>query len=401
MTLADIKHAPGLDVDPFSDASLLDPYPIEDLVRESGEIVFLEKFGVWATGRHQHVVDVFNDYERFISSHGTGFTNTFLTQNWRKPSAILEADPPEHTRVRKVMVAALSQKVVKNLKDDFLKIARQFVDDALERGEFDAMEDLAVAFPLQALPDAIGLAPEGRRHLLKYANLNFQAMGPRNGRYEVALAQATEAAEYVEWQMRRENLGMDGIAGQIFSFVDAGAITPDEGSLLVRAFLSAGLDTTMLGIGNAMTALTNNPSQWELFRTNPEKLARKVVEETLRLYAPSPFIGRTVGQDLELAGATLKKEDKLINFVSAANRDPRKWESPETFDITRDTRGHVAFGFGIHACVGQMMARMESECLLIAIGERVSKMEIVGEPTRKLNNWLRGYEHLPMKFTAS
>ncbi|GAB2894643.1 cytochrome P450 [Neomicrococcus lactis] len=400
MSISAEISTPRLDLDPFSDESLLDPYPIEDEVREAGEVVWLEKYGVWASGRHQRVTEVFGDHEKFISSHGTGFTNTFLTENWRKPSAILEADPPEHSRVRTVMVQALSQKVVKGLKESFQRIADEVVLTALEHSELDAMQDLAVAFPLRALPDAIGLAPEGRKHLLTYANLNFQAMGPRNGRYEEALAGATDAAEYVEWQMRRENLGTEGIAAAIFARVDSGEITESEGSLLVRAFLSAGLDTTMLGIGNALVALSENPAQWKLFKEDPEKLARKVFEETLRLFAPSPFIGRTVGVDMEFAGIQLQKEDKFINFVSAANRDPRKWANPEHFDIARDTRGHVAFGYGIHACVGQMMARMEAETLLSAVGRHVAHLEVAAAPTRKLNNWLRGYEHIPMAFKA-
>ncbi|MGM7666789.1 cytochrome P450 [Microbacterium sp. A93] len=391
--------APSLDLDPFSVPSLQDPFPVEDAIREAGPVVWLESHGIWATGRADLVQEIFLDQETFISSHGTGLANTALTDNWRKPSAILEQDQPQHTVTRKLMNSALSLKVVKQLKDDFQAVAHDVVAEVCGRGEFDAVTDLAEAYPLQVLPDAIGLAPEGRRHLLTYANLNFMAMGPRDtALYENAVLQATEAQEYVEWQMRRENLDESKLAGKFFAAADAGTITEETAGLLVRTFLSAGLDTTMLGIGNALLALSRNPGAWEALRADPS-LARTVFEETLRCYAPSPYIGRTVGTRTELGGVVLEPEQKIVNCLSAANRDPRRWENPESFDITRDVRGHSAFGYGIHACVGQMMARMEAESLLTAFATQVKSFEVTAEPVRKINHWLRGYSSMPMRVT--
>lgn len=391
--------APRLNVDPFSVPSLQDPFPVEDAIREAGPVVWLESHGIWATGRADLVQEIFLDQETFISSHGTGLTNTALQDNWRKPSVILEQDQPQHTVTRKLMNSALSLKVVKQLKDDFQAAAHAMVEEVCSRGEFDAVTDLAEAYPLQVLPDAIGLAPEGREHLLTYAHLNFQAMGPRDtALYEDAVLQAAGAQEYVEWQMRRENLDESKLAGTFFAAADAGTITEETAGLLVRTFLSAGLDTTMLGIGNALLALSRTPEAWAALRADPS-LARTVFEETLRCYAPSPFIGRTVGTRTKLGGVVLEPEQKIVNCLSAANRDPRRWENPDSFDITRDVRGHAGFGYGIHACVGQMMARMEAESLLTAFATHVTSFEVMAEPVRKINHWLRGYTSMPMRVT--
>lgn len=389
---------PTLELNPFTVDSLQDPFPVEDQIREAAPVVWLSDLNVWATGRYDLVQQIFLDHETFISSHGTGLTNTALEKNWRKPSVILEQDQPEHTKTRKVMSKVLSLKVVKQLQNEFQQAAYELVDALCEVEEFDAVTDLAEAFPLQVLPDAVGLAPEGRQHLLKYANLNFQAMGPKNALYEQALQDAAKATEYVEWQMDRENLDESKLAGIIFAAADDGAITQEQASLLVRTFLSAGLDTTMLGIGLALKALAETPRAWQLLSAEPKR-ARSVFEETLRTYAPSPFIGRTVGIEVDFGGITLRPEEKIINCVSAANRDPRHWERPAEFDIERDIRGHAAFGYGIHACVGQMMARMEAESVLRAVAEKVQFIELIGEPQRKINHWLRGYDYMPMRIT--
>lgn len=392
--------ATALDVDPFSRASLSDPYPLDEEIREAAPLVWVEKYGFWATGRYDVVERIFGDPHNFISSAGTGLTNIKVDGNWRKPSVILESDPPAHGPFRKIMMSVLSPKITRGLKSDFMRQAEEMVDDACARGQIDAVTDLAEAFPLRALPDALGLAPEGRKHLLKYANLNFQAMGPRNEFYEEALSEATEAQEYVDWQMRREALDETKLAGVIFAAADRGDIDPEDAGMLVRTFLSAGLDTTMLGIGLALKALAEHPKAWVALRADPS-LARAVFEETLRCYAPSPFIGRTTAHAVEIEGIRLEPNQKVVMLLSAANRDPRRWANPAVFDIKRDTRGHLAFGTGIHGCVGQMMARMEAECLLTAVATRVAELEITGAPEPKISNWLRGYDSIPMRLTAA
>ena len=156
-------------------------------IRESAPLVRSEQYGVWFTGRYELVEQVFRDYETFESSAGTGITNTKKTENWRKPSVILENDPPGHTKYRRIMTSILSQRVVRRLTEGFQQQADELVDSVRRRTSSSTpRRELAEAFPLTVLPDAVGFQPEGREHLLPYSNLNFQAMGPRNEFYDAA-----------------------------------------------------------------------------------------------------------------------------------------------------------------------------------------------------------------------
>lgn len=383
------------EIDPFSIESQSAPVDTDVRIREAGPLIRLEKYGVWFTGRYGLCEQVFRDYESFESSSGTGITNTKKSKNWRRQSVILENDPPSHTKYRRVMTSILSQRVVRRLRDDFQAQADALVA-RVAVGEFDAATDLAEAYPLQVLPDAVGFQPEGRHLLLPYSNLNFQAMGPRNGLYDAAVESAEEASTFVNWQMQRENLVEGGLGHTIYGYVDEGEISEEDAGMLVRTFLSAGIDTTVFGIQFAIRALAENPAAWSALRDDPD-LARKAFEEALRWNAPSPYIGRTTATEVVLGGVRLPPGEKVIMALAAANRDPRRWERPDAYDLDRDPSGHLAFGTGIHGCVGQMMARMEAASLLSALARHVKSIELAGEPELFYSNWLRGFTHLPVK----
>ena len=387
-----------LDIDPFSIEAMDDPHGTDEAIRESGEVVFLPRYGVWFTGRHGIADQVFRDYETFVSSSGTGVTNTRTAENWRKPSVILENDPPDHTKYRRVMASILSQRVVRRLTDRFQQRADELVDQVVAADEFDAAEDLAEAYPLSVLPAAVGVQAEGVQYLLPYSNLNFQSQGPRNQLWQQALDAAEDASAFVTWQMRREALEPDGLGSTIYGYVDDGEISEEDAGMLVRTFLSAGVDTTIFGIQFALLALASDPAQWAKLKNDPS-LARVAFEEGLRWNAPSPFIGRTTSRATELGGVGIPAGEKVIMDLAAANRDPRRWPDPDVYDIDRDTNGHLAFGTGIHGCIGQMMARMEATCLLSALARRVETIELTGEPVRFYSNWLRGFESLPVTVT--
>lgn len=389
---------PSLDIDPFSYESLSNPLEVDRAIREAGDIVWLKKYGIWATGRYDIVDAIFRDYETFESSSGTGLTNIKKETNWRKPSLILETDPPEHDKYRRIMASVLSPAVVKKFSESFQAAADSLVARVIELGEIDAAVDLAEEYPLSVLPDAIGFAPFGKEHLLPYSNLNFQAMGPRNEFYEKALEGAEEAKEYVTWQMRREALTAGGLGDQIYEAAAASDISEEDAGLLVRTFLSAGVDTTIFAIQFALKELAENPAVWSALKQDPS-LARQVFEETLRCYATSPYIGRTTSRATEISGVKLEEGQKVLMLLAAANHDESRWENPDQFNLERDTRGHLTFGTGIHGCVGQMMARLEGTCILTAIAQQVDTMMLTGEPVLKYSNWLRGFEHLPMRLT--
>jgi hypothetical protein len=170
--------------------------------------------------------------------------------------------------------------------------------------------------------------------------------------------------------------------------------------LLVRSLLSAGLDTTIVGIGNALYAFAENPAQWQALRHNLT-LARPAFDEVLRWESPVQTFFRTTTRPVDLGGVTIPGDAKLLLFLASANRDPRKWDEPERFDIGRRAAGHVAFGAGIHLCVGQMLARLEAEMIIAALAARVARIDIIGQPRRKLSNSLRQFAILPIELTPA
>lgn len=198
---------------------------------------------------------------------------------------------------------------------------------------------------------------------------------------------------------QREVLSPDGFGAQIYEAADAGKITQEQAIMLVRSFLSAGLDTTVSALGNAVYLLATYPDQWELLRADPSQ-ARAAFEETIRFESPVQQFFRTATDDTELAGVEIAKDDRVMIFFGAANRDPRRWEDPDRFDITRKVSGHLAFGLGIHSCVGKPVARIEGEALLGALARKVGRIELDGEPRRHLNNTIRSFESLPVTFHA-
>jgi hypothetical protein len=400
MTSIQSASRPIFTGDPFTGQVLRNRVQFDEDLREAGPIVWLEQYDVWATGRFDVVDAIFRDHSGFSSASGTGLLNIKKDKNWRKPSVILDTDPPDHTRIRSIMAKVLSPGAVRRLKSTFVLEADRLVDSLLDRGEFDAAADLAEKFPFTMLPNAVGMAQEGREHLLPYSAVNFNAMGPRNSNFDRAVANAEGSAEHVAWQVRRDALSDSGLGADIYAAVDAGELTEDEGALLVRTFLSAGIDTTIYGIGLALHALMENPEQWRILRETPA-LARHAFEETLRFTPPSPTIARTTSASVEMNDVRLGEAEKVVLFIGAANRDPRRFEQPEMFDITRQASGNLAFGAGLHACVGQLMARMEAECVLGAVARKISRLELIGEPVAAENNWLRGFDSLPVRATRA
>ncbi len=397
MSATDIPH---LDVDPFSLGFFDDPYPTLALLRETGPVVYLDQWKVFGVARYAEVHAVLNDPLTFCSSRGVGLSDFAKEKPWRPQSLILEADPPAHTRTRAVLSQVLSPTVMKKLREGFAAAAEAKVDDLLGRKNFDAVTCLAEAYPMSVFPDAMGLKQEGREHLLPYADLAFNAFGPPNKLRQDAIERSAPHQAYVAEQCQRHNLAPDGFGGCIHARVDSGDITEAEAPLLVRSLLSAGIDTTVNGIGAAIYCLARFPDQWRRLRNDPT-LARNAFEEAIRFESPVQTFFRTTTREVEITGHRLGEGEKVLMFLGSANRDPRRWDNPDRYDITRRTSGHVGFGSGIHMCVGQLVARLEGEVMLAALARKVGKIEITGPVKRRYNNTLRGLENLPITITPA
>ena len=390
---------PHLSLDPFSIEYFDDLHPSQERLREAGPLVYLDKWKVYGVARYAEVHAVLNDPATFCSSRGVGLSDFSKEKPWRPPSIILEADPPEHTRTRAVLSQVLSPTALKQVRDRFAAAAAAKVDELLERRSFDAIADLAEAYPLAIFPDALGLKQDGREHLLPYAGVVFNAFGPPNQLRQDAIERSAPHQAYVAEQCQRENLTPGGFGACIHARVDAGDITAAEAPLLVRSLLSAGLDTTVNGIGAAVYCLARYPDQLARLRQDPS-LARNAFEEAVRFESPVQTFFRTTTREVEIGGHRVGEGEKVLMFLGAANRDPRRWENPDSYDITRRTSGHVGYGSGIHMCVGQLVARLEGETMLAALARKVGAIEITGPVKRRYNNTLRGLESLPVTHHA-
>ena len=382
-------------IDPFSDAFLSSPHKYHEELREAGPVVRLERYGVWAMARHEQVHAVLSDWETYCSSAGVGLSDFRKEKPWRTPGLLLEADPPLHTRTRNVMMRVVSRPAIEALREPFTIEAIRLLDELVARGSFDAVKDLAEKYPLKVFPDAVGLPQNGRENLLPYGSMVFNAFGPRNHLFETAMANSKALLEWAMTWCRRDALTADGFGARIYEAADAEKVSEAEAALLVRSFISAGLDTTVHALGDAIYCFATNPDQWQIFRSDPT-LARSAFEEVIRCESPVQTFFRTTTKAVKVAGVQLEEGQKVLLFLAAANRDPRQWENPERFDIRRKSLGHVGFGTGIHGCVGQAMARMEGEIILTELAKRVESIKITGEPKLQLNNTLRGWASLPV-----
>jgi cytochrome P450 len=295
-----------------------------------------------------------------------------------------------------VLSKVLSRPALMRLREDMQRKAEALLDEVLADARFEAVSRLAQAFLLRVFPDAVGVAPEGRENLLRYAEMVFNSRGPRNALFEASTVKVAEVTAWIAAQCRRDALAANGFGAEIYAEADRGTITEEEAGLLVRSLLAAGLDTTINSLAHALHCFALWPEQWQAIRQDPS-LVRNAFEEVLRYASPVQVVFRTTTRDTEIAGTRTPEGVKVLLFVAAANRDPRCWQEPDRFDVRRDTRRHVDFGQGIHQCVGQMIARLEAEILIGALARRVRRFELDGQPVLKPNNVLRALERLPVR----
>jgi cytochrome P450 len=386
-----------VDVDPFSREFFADPYPGHQRLRDAGRVVWLSRHNIAATARYEEVRQALQDYKTFSSARGVGLADFTRHGRFRLPSLILEADPPTHTRSRAALAKALSPAVMRSLRESFAQTAEEMVAALVAKGEFDGCSELAEAYPLKVFPDAIGMRPENRHYLLPYGDMVFNSFGPANELFEAAAKRAKDVFPWVEAEALRKHLKPDGFGMILYQCADAGEITEDEAQKLVRSMLTAGVDTTVNGIGASLYSLARFPEQWDRLRTDPARLAKAAFEEAVRFESPVQTFFRTTTCATELGGVRLEEGRKILLLLGAANRDPRQWQDPDRYDIERKVLGHVGFGAGIHVCVGQLLARLEGELVLQALAKRVRRIEFAGEPERRFNNTLRGLSRLPLR----
>lgn len=402
-TLTPSDDVPSLSPDPFSREVLSDIFTFHETLREAGPVVHLPAIDVYAMGRYAEVHEALTNWQGFISSDGVGHLSFRHEEPWRPPSLLLEADPPQHDAPRRVLAELLGPRTLSRLREGWFEDARRLVDELLPPGvdavEIDGQRDLAAVFPLRVFPDAVGLDQEGRENLLPYGNHLFNSFGPDNELVREGQDDAPRLLQWVIGQCDRDKLAEGGFGAAIWAAADRGEITHAQAPLVVRSLLSAGVDTTVHGIAALLHALSTHPEEYARLHERPQ-LARTAFDEAVRLESPVQTFFRTADVDVEIGGTVVPADSKILMFLASANRDPRRWDDPDRFDLTRDPSGHVGFGMGIHQCVGQHIARLESEAVLTALVARVERIEALPGAHLHLNNTLRGWDALPLRLVA-
>ena len=397
---ATLREAPVLDIDPYSMDVLRDPYSFHEALREAGPVAYIKPHGVYAVGRHAEAKVVLAEYARFTNAGGIGIQDIRKPGEFRIPSRLLEADPPNHTKIRTVVTRILSPLVIRKWKEGFERKAEGLVDQLLERREFDGVEHCAEHFVLEAFPASVGVRLP-RTETLAIGAMRFNQSGPQNALFEKAMKEAQPYLAWFEESVSRAGVLPDSLAEMLFKAEDAGELDEGVASNVVRSFVGGGTDSTIAGIGFTLHQLARNPDQWQRVRDDPAKV-KAAFEEGIRHETPFQVTYRTTNGPTELSGTRLDGDTKIGVFLGAANRDPRKFENPDRFDVDRPALAgnHLALGTGVHACIGQMIARLESEALIGALARKATKLELTAPATYRPINQMRMLDKLPMRISV-
>ena len=380
------------DVDLYSDAVIAEPYAHYQAIRDRGSAVWLPRHDLYAIGRFADVRAVLRDYRTFSSASGVAANDEINTLS---RGTTLMSDPPEHRTMREIIRAPLTPPALQAVEPRIRHEAETLVDRLVARGSFDAIADLARHLPVTIVSDLVGLPEEGRGNMLRWAAATFDALGVMNDRGRAAMPQIQELRRYCTQHATPEKLRPDGWAAAIWRAAGRGEIDPARCPAMMRDYIGPSLDTTIFAIGNLVMLFGQNPAEWDRVRADPA-LVPGAINEAIRLESPIRGFTRLATRDCEIDGTPLPAGARVLALYASANRDERKWAGPERFDVRRDVRDHLGFGFGLHVCAGMHLARMEIAALVTALARTVERFEL-GAPVRAPNNVLRGLASLPVR----
>jgi cytochrome P450 len=367
-----VTRAADVDVDVWSDANLRDPFPLYAELRALAPVVRLVRHDAYAVTRYAEIRDMLQDWESFTSAKGVGMSALI---NARGGRGVIASDPPVHTARRRVLNSQLLPAALKPHEEFIESRANEYADQAVGRRDVEVVGELAVPFSVSVVCDLVGLPYKGREQLLPWARLGFDSWGPPGPRAEAAAVGYQCLVDYSNNVSIPEHLEPGRWGAGVYAAVDRGDLEPEAIHGVVFAYVQAGMDTTVEAIGSALYMFAKHPDQWDQIRSDPD-LIPSAVNEVLRFHSPIQRYTRVATHDIDVGGVTIPADSRVVALIGAGNRDERRFDDPDRFDVARNPIDHLGFGRGLHHCAGAGLARLELNALLRRLAERVTRFEI-------------------------
>ena len=401
-------------LDFLSAETLADPFAAYQLGLAQGPVHVLPGTGITMVLGYAALTDAVaridefsNDFSGILAGKRSADPDivAILDKGWPQRNTMLTADPPDHTRFRKLVNLAFSMKRVDALEAHIGRLVDQLIDGFAAKGQCEFVRDFAVPLPVQLIAEQIGIDSTDFATVKRWSDAFADRLGGMIGR-ERELECAHEVVEFQHAMKakidERRAAPQDDLLSDLVNAQVDGERSLDDAELMsiLQQLMVAGNETTTASLAGGLVHLIRNPEQAAKVRADPGLIAN-MVEEVLRLESPTAGLWRVVRRDTELAGVPVAAGTMLMLRFAAANRDPEKFENPDAFDVTRkNARTHVAFGRGIHMCVGNMLSRKELAVAFARLLERLDDFEIADETalTYPPNMLLRGLSALPIRF---
>lgn len=384
------------------------PYKHFGHLRETDPVHRNEKWDGWIITRYDDVQQCLQDDQHLsVEVEADRLENSSLDipeTTKMFPKWVFYLDPPDHTKLRNVIGEAFNPEMVKEQHEEVDTITQSLIDDIKQQDpdEIELIEEFAYPLPVQVITKIMGLPLDDENQLGEWSSnialTLFHDYSAEN-RFEKTEQSIREFSEYVREvvKKRQENPQDDLITYLNQAEADGETLSEDEVVATVVGLLFAGHETTTKLLTNGILELLRHPEQMEMLREDPS-IAPRAVEEILRYHGPSKSLTRGVVEDFELRGKQIEAGDRVLLSLAAANRDPRKFEDPDQFDITRGSMDHLAFGHGTHHCLGAPLARLEARTAFPAFVQAFPNLELATEDIQwKRSPLVRGPEELRLR----
>ena len=368
---------------PFLGGDHADPYPGYHRLRSQDSVQWREFFGAgfWLALGHEDVVSILRD-PRFSADRSRAnipdeLRARFSPLGLKSTRSMLTAEPPDHGRLRHSVSGAFTAAALEPLRSHAQRFVDGVIDNAERTNRLDVINDLAHPLALSTMTQTLGVPIDDHAQFRRWSSDILVAIGPlvtyqAGRRAEQSISELTKYLQDLVSERRAEP--RDDLLTSLISAADEGvSLTESELYWTLIQLLVAGTETPTNFIGNAFRALLNNPDQMQRIRDDPA-LIESAVEELLRFDSPLQATGRVAIEDVHLAGQTIRKGDIILPFLGAANRDPDVFPSPDVLDVGRTSNWHVAFGAGIHFCIGAQLARLEAAIAFETVLRRLPRL---------------------------